>query len=135
LYAQRSINDVKVTLLLTIALVVMAIFLFLRNVSATVIPSLALPMSVVGTFGAMPLCGYKRDAGLQVEGNGDRRQRTPPAGPCGGGRVVSQLLTLFITPVFYLYMKRARGLAGSMRIRKVGQALSPADVATASGVR
>jgi multidrug efflux pump subunit AcrB len=46
---------------LTIALVVMVIFLFLRNVSATVIPSLALPMSVVGTFGAMAVCGYTLD--------------------------------------------------------------------------
>jgi HAE1 family hydrophobic/amphiphilic exporter-1 len=45
-----------------------------------------------------------------------------------GGLVVSQLLTLYITPVFYLYMERARGLAGSMRKRKVGQAHSPADV-------
>ena len=58
---RESVNDVKFTLLLTIALVVMVIFLFLRNVSATVIPSLALPMSVVGTFGAMALCGYTLD--------------------------------------------------------------------------
>jgi hydrophobic/amphiphilic exporter-1 (mainly G- bacteria), HAE1 family len=58
---RESVNDVKFTLVLTIALVVMVIFLFLRNVSATVIPSLALPMSVVGTFGAMALCGYTLD--------------------------------------------------------------------------
>jgi HAE1 family hydrophobic/amphiphilic exporter-1 len=58
---RESVNDVKFTLLLTIALVVMVIFLFLRNVSATAIPSLALPMSVVGTFGAMALCGYTLD--------------------------------------------------------------------------
>jgi hydrophobic/amphiphilic exporter-1 (mainly G- bacteria), HAE1 family len=58
---RESVNDVKFTLVLTIALVVMVIFLFLRNVSATVIPSLALPMSVVGTFGAMAVCGYTLD--------------------------------------------------------------------------
>src|SRR5882757_3976378 len=46
---RASVDDVKFTLLLTIALVVMVIFLFLRNVSATIIPSLALPMSIVGT--------------------------------------------------------------------------------------
>ncbi|HEY6305176.1 MAG TPA: efflux RND transporter permease subunit, partial [Candidatus Angelobacter sp.] len=56
-----SVNDVKFTLLLTVALVVMVIFLFLRNVSATIIPSLALPMSIVGTFSAMYLLGYSLD--------------------------------------------------------------------------
>jgi HAE1 family hydrophobic/amphiphilic exporter-1 len=58
---RESVNDGKFTLVLTIALVVMVILLFLRNVSATVIPSLALPMSVVGTFAAMALCGYTLD--------------------------------------------------------------------------
>ncbi len=58
---RESVNDVKFTLLLTVALVVMVIFLFLRNVSATVIPSLALPMSIVGTFAAMSLAGYTLD--------------------------------------------------------------------------
>ncbi len=58
---RESVNDVKFTLVLTIALVVMVIFLFLRNISATVIPGLALPMSVLGTFGAMALCGYTLD--------------------------------------------------------------------------
>ncbi len=56
-----SVSDVKFTLLLTVALVVMVIFLFLRNLSATVIPSLALPMSIVGTFAAMYLLGYSLD--------------------------------------------------------------------------
>ena len=58
---RASVADVKFTLLLTIALVVMVIFLFLRNLSATVIPSLALPMSVVGTFAVMHLLGYSLD--------------------------------------------------------------------------
>ena len=56
-----SVKDVKFTLYLTLALVVMVIFLFLRNVSATVIPSLALPMSLVGTFAVMYLLGYSLD--------------------------------------------------------------------------
>jgi HAE1 family hydrophobic/amphiphilic exporter-1 len=56
-----SVNDVKFTLMLTICLVVMVIFLFLRNLSATIIPSLALPMSIVGTFAAMYLLGYTLD--------------------------------------------------------------------------
>jgi HAE1 family hydrophobic/amphiphilic exporter-1 len=56
-----SVNDVKLTLLLTVLLVVLVIFLFLRNVSATLIPSLALPMSIIGTFAAMALLGYTLD--------------------------------------------------------------------------
>ena len=58
---RSSVNDVKFTLLLTIALVIMVIFIFLRNISATVIPSLALPMSIVGTFAVMYLLGYSLD--------------------------------------------------------------------------
>ena len=54
-------KDVKFTLYLTLGLVVLVIFLFLRNVSATVIPSLALPMSIVGTFAVMFLLGYSLD--------------------------------------------------------------------------
>jgi HAE1 family hydrophobic/amphiphilic exporter-1 len=55
---RESVRDVKFTLLLTVALVIMVIFLFLRNISATLIPSLALPGSIVGTFMAMYLLGY-----------------------------------------------------------------------------
>jgi hydrophobic/amphiphilic exporter-1 (mainly G- bacteria), HAE1 family len=58
---RASVTDVKFTLLLTMTLVVMVIFLFLRNLSATVIPSLALPMSVVGTFAVMYLMGFNLD--------------------------------------------------------------------------
>jgi len=50
---RESVADVKFTLLLAVVLVVMVIFLFLRNLSATIIPSLALPISIVGTFAAM----------------------------------------------------------------------------------
>ncbi len=56
-----SVEDVQFTLLLTIALVVLVIFLFLRNLSATVIPSLAVPLSIVATFGVMVLLGYSLD--------------------------------------------------------------------------
>ncbi len=58
---RASVNDVRFTLLLTLCLVVLVIFLFLRNVSATVIPSLALPLSIVGTFAVMYLLGYTVD--------------------------------------------------------------------------
>ena len=56
-----SVDDVKFTLLLTLCLVVLVIFLFLRNVSATIIPSLALPISIVGTFAVMYLLDYSLD--------------------------------------------------------------------------
>ena len=58
---RRSVHDVQFTLLLTLALVVMVIFLFLRNLPATVIPSLSLPLSVVGTFAVMHQMGYSLD--------------------------------------------------------------------------
>jgi HAE1 family hydrophobic/amphiphilic exporter-1 len=57
----ESVRDVKYTLMLTLALVVMVIFLFLRSASATIIPSLALPMSMAGTFAAMWGLGYSLD--------------------------------------------------------------------------
>ncbi|MDE3154842.1 MAG: efflux RND transporter permease subunit [Acidobacteriota bacterium] len=56
-----SFNDVKNTLMLTMFLVIMVIFLFLRNVSATIIPSLALPFSIVGTFAVMYMLNYSLD--------------------------------------------------------------------------
>ncbi len=56
-----SVRDVKATLYMALCLVVLVIFLFLRNVSATIIPSLALPMSVVGTFAVMVLLNYSLD--------------------------------------------------------------------------
>ena len=58
---RQSVHDVQITLLITLALVVMVIFLFLRNLSATVIPSLALPFSIIGTFSVMYLMGYSLD--------------------------------------------------------------------------
>jgi hydrophobe/amphiphile efflux-1 (HAE1) family protein len=56
-----SVADVKFSLMLALALVILVIFLFLRNISATVIPSLALPMSIAGTFPVMYLMGYNID--------------------------------------------------------------------------
>src|SRR3954471_17281618 len=58
---RESVNDVKFTLLLTIFLVILVIFLFLRNISATIIPSMALPMSIIGTFAVMYVLGYTID--------------------------------------------------------------------------
>ena len=55
---RASVRDVQFSLMLTIALVVLAIFLFLRNVYATIIPSVAVPLSLVGTLGVMYLLGY-----------------------------------------------------------------------------
>src|SRR3989454_91807 len=58
---RESVHDVEFTLGLAIALVVLVIFLFLRNVSATIIPSLAVPLSIIGTFAVMYLFGYTID--------------------------------------------------------------------------
>ena len=58
---RESVDDVKFTLVLTVVLVVLVIFLFLRNLSATIIPSLALPFSIVGTFAVMWVLGYSLD--------------------------------------------------------------------------
>jgi HAE1 family hydrophobic/amphiphilic exporter-1 len=58
---RESYRDVQFTMLLTLALVIMVIFVFLRNVWATVIPSLALPFSIIGTFAVMYMLGYSLD--------------------------------------------------------------------------
>ena len=58
---RESFQDVKFTMVLTLGLIVMVIFLFLRNVSATLIPSLALPFSIIGTFAVMYLLNYSLD--------------------------------------------------------------------------
>src|SRR5262249_38772710 len=58
---RASVKDVQFELMLTVTLVVMVIFLFLRTLRATVIPSVAVPLSLVGTFGVMYLLGYSLD--------------------------------------------------------------------------
>jgi hydrophobic/amphiphilic exporter-1 (mainly G- bacteria), HAE1 family len=58
---RTSVDEVKFTLYLALMLVVMVIFIFLRNIPATVIPALALPMSIIGTFAVMHLFGYSLD--------------------------------------------------------------------------
>ena len=58
---RESYRDVQLTMVLTLALVIMVIFVFLRNVWATIIPSLALPFSIVGTFAVMYMVGYSLD--------------------------------------------------------------------------
>jgi len=55
---RESINDVEFTLIVAVVLVILVIFFFLRNLSATIIPSLALPFSIMGTFAVMSLFGY-----------------------------------------------------------------------------
>ncbi len=58
---RASVNDVQFTLMLSIGLVVFVIFLFLRSARATLIPAIALPLSLIGTFAVMALCGYSLD--------------------------------------------------------------------------
>jgi hydrophobic/amphiphilic exporter-1 (mainly G- bacteria), HAE1 family len=58
---RSSVDDVKFTLILSVCLVVIVIFLFLRNVTATIIPSLAIPVAIIGTFAAMYVLGYSLD--------------------------------------------------------------------------
>lgn len=58
---RASIHDVEITLVISILLVVLVVFVFLRNAWATTIPSIAVPLSLVGTFGIMYLCGYSID--------------------------------------------------------------------------
>jgi multidrug efflux pump len=58
---RASVHDVEITLIISIILVIFVVFAFLRNVWATIIPSVAVPLSLIGTFGVMYLCGYSLD--------------------------------------------------------------------------
>jgi multidrug efflux pump len=58
---RASVKDVEITLLISIGLVILVVFVFLRNVRATFIPSVAVPVSLIGTFGVMYLCGFSID--------------------------------------------------------------------------
>jgi len=58
---RASVHDVEITLIISIILVILVVFAFLRNVWATIIPSVAVPLSLIGTFGVMYLCGYSLD--------------------------------------------------------------------------
>jgi hydrophobe/amphiphile efflux-1 (HAE1) family protein len=58
---RASVHDVEITLGISISLVILVVFLFLRNWRATLIPSVAVPLSLIGTFGVMYLCGYSLD--------------------------------------------------------------------------
>src|SRR6202035_4726977 len=58
---RASVNDVERTLLISIALVIVVVFVFLRNVRATLIPGIAVPVSLIGTFAVMYLLGYTLD--------------------------------------------------------------------------
>ena len=58
---RAAIHDVEITLIISVVLVILVVFIFLRNYWATLIPSVAVPLSLVGTFGVMYLCGYSLD--------------------------------------------------------------------------
>jgi multidrug efflux pump len=58
---RASVNDVERTLIISVALVILVVFIFLRNVRATLIPSVAVPVSLIGTFGVMYLCNFSID--------------------------------------------------------------------------
>jgi multidrug efflux pump len=58
---RASVHDVEITLMISVALVILVVFVFLRDVRTTFIPSVAVPVSLIGTFGVMYLCGYSID--------------------------------------------------------------------------
>ena len=70
---RASLHDTELTLVIAIILVTLVVFLFLRNIRATLIPSVAVPISIVGTFGAMYLLGYSLD--ISVADGADHRDR------------------------------------------------------------
>ncbi|HLK47481.1 MAG TPA: efflux RND transporter permease subunit [Bryobacteraceae bacterium] len=105
---RESVNDVKLTLVLTVVLVVGVIFLFLGNASATIIPSLALPMSIIGTFAAMYLLGYTLD------------NLSLMALTLSVGFVVDDAIVMLENIVRHMEMGKARLLAALEGAREIG---------------
>jgi HAE1 family hydrophobic/amphiphilic exporter-1 len=103
-----SIGDVKFTLVLTICLVVMVIFLFLRNLSATIIPGLAVPFSIIGTFAVMYLLGYSLNT-LSLM-----------ALTLSVGFVVDDAIVMLENIVRHLEMGRSRMEAALLASREIG---------------
>ncbi|MGD0299418.1 MAG: efflux RND transporter permease subunit, partial [Bryobacteraceae bacterium] len=105
---RKSIRDVEFTLILTICLVVMVIFLFLRNLSATVIPGVVVPLSVVGTFAAMYLLGYSLN------------NLSLMALTLSVGFVVDDAIVMLENIVRYMEMGHSRMEAAKLASREIG---------------
>ena len=105
---RNSINDVKFTLMLTICLVVMVIFLFLRNISATLIPGIAVPLSIIGTFAIMYLLGYSLN------------NLSMMALTLSVGFVVDDAIVMLENIVRYMEMGHTRMEAALMASREIG---------------
>ena len=105
---KRSIDDVKFTLLLTVCLVVMVIFLFLRNLSATLIPGVAVPLSIVGTFAVMYLLGYSLN------------NLSLMALTLSVGFVVDDAIVMLENIVRYMEMGHSRMEAAQLASREIG---------------
>jgi HAE1 family hydrophobic/amphiphilic exporter-1 len=103
-----SINDVEFTLVLTVCLVVMVIFIFLRNLSATLIPGAAVPLSIIGTFAAMYLLGYSLN------------NLSLMALTLSVGFVVDDAIVMLENIVRYMEMGRGRMEAALLASREIG---------------
>jgi HAE1 family hydrophobic/amphiphilic exporter-1 len=103
-----SINDVEFTLVLTMCLVVLVIFLFLRNISATLIPGVAVPLSIIGTFAVMYLLGYSLN------------NLSMMALTLSVGFVVDDAIVMLENIVRYMEMGRPRMEAALLASREIG---------------
>jgi HAE1 family hydrophobic/amphiphilic exporter-1 len=105
---RASIDDVKFTLVLTMCLVVMVIFLFLRNLSATLIPGAAVPLSIIGTFAVMYLLGYSLN------------NLSLMALTLSVGFVVDDAIVMLENIVRYMEMGKSRKEAALLASREIG---------------
>ena len=105
---KNSINDVEFTLVLTVGLVVMVIFIFLRNLSATLIPGVAVPLSIIGTFATMYLLGYSLN------------NLSLMALTLSVGFVVDDAIVMLENIVRYMEMGKGRMEAAMLASREIG---------------
>jgi HAE1 family hydrophobic/amphiphilic exporter-1 len=105
---KNSIDDVEFTLVLTVCLVVMVIFIFLRNLSATLIPGAAVPLSIIGTFAAMYLLGYSLN------------NLSLMALTLSVGFVVDDAIVMLENIVRYMEMGKGRMEAAMLASREIG---------------